>query len=237
MLLKSWVWGQDYTHKQHWRGRTGKGSTKPDHQWHPGGLDMLRSLGRHSWVRVDLSPLSDGEQLKGVCRGGARASTAHGAWPLRSPAELRALESWLSKTKADVNREPASPSNCQRHAEPRNFMSLQSTRLGRREHPLPRQHSAHGERPRVTFPLWDAPGLFLCPGVYPFTCATSKATSQLSTPQSRGTQGDQSLGKEGKMLSQDTGDPRGGGRPWEQETPELCHSVLHLPLVSAVWGS
>lgn len=98
-------------------------------------------LGASRFV-TDLSPLGDGEQLEGVCRGGARASTAHGAWLLHSPAELRALESRLSKTKADVNREPASPSDCQRHAEPRNVMPLQSTRLGRREHPLPHQRSA-----------------------------------------------------------------------------------------------
>lgn len=67
MLLKTWLWGQDYTRQQFWHGRKGKGSVKPDYQQLPGGLDMLRPLGGCSRVRADLSPLGDGEQLKVVC--------------------------------------------------------------------------------------------------------------------------------------------------------------------------
>ena len=57
MLLKTWVWGQDYTRKQLWHGRKGKGSVKPDHQQLPGGLDMLRPLGGRSRAPADLSQI------------------------------------------------------------------------------------------------------------------------------------------------------------------------------------
>ena len=67
-LLSTWGWGQDYSRTQLWRGREGKGSTKPDHERLPGGLGTLRPLqAALSGFATDFSPLGDREQLQAAC--------------------------------------------------------------------------------------------------------------------------------------------------------------------------
>lgn len=84
---------------QDWYGE-GVLSTKPNRQQPPG-------VWTHSEPRAGrrLSPLGGGEQPEAACRGGAWCRPA---WPSHGPGELRALETRLSKTKADVNRKPRS---------------------------------------------------------------------------------------------------------------------------------
>lgn len=69
-----------------------------------------------------------------------------------------------------------------------------------------------------------------CHSLYPKGKSNVPAGITPSTAWSRGVEGDRSLGKEGKMLSQDPGHPW-GCCPWEQENPELCYktNVQHLP--------
>lgn len=134
-----------------------------------------------------------------------------------SPAELRALETPLSKTKADVNRKPASPGESHRLcAKPGNDMSVQSTRKARASPALPAQ------QPGAT--IWRFP-----------TLGCSRVSMSLTLPQGQEPHptgdiiccwgGGTEPGDGGKMLSQDP------EHPWEQENPELCSktSVRHLP--------
>lgn len=64
---------------------------------------------------------------------------------------------------------------------------------------------------------------------YPEDKSNVPAGITLDTAWSRGAEGDQSLGEEGKMLSRDPGHPW-ECCPWKQENPELCYKthVQHL---------
>lgn len=118
----------------------------------------------------------------------------------------------MSKTKADVNSKPASPGDYQLRAKPGSVTSLQSTRPGRREPPLPCQHSTRREQPGG-LPLWDAPGLFLCPGVSlsPTPPQGQEQCPSWDHPKYSLVQGRETRawGRRGKMLSWDPGHPRG----------------------------